>query len=291
MAEEKVDLHRDYYPLVEAAKIANRSIDDLIYEAAIGKVHLYVIANSWKVGHVSGLVSGVKLPKPSHITYFGPTLPELPDVEDPKPKKILAEPPENLELCDQVLGGTTRYGRHGVYEGIYDQPLKGPLPIAAKSFEEFRTNPDAAIIELEWEVQPKFHKIGPEKLTVKPESDVLVQEALRDNKIVISNGDLKDILGTKADFSLLNEREHDRWPPKLEIAILAYMDARGNVPKDEKPGPYIREWLRTWHQRGQSEKTPLKLRKKPLTEKAIESIATVVNWNPSPGRPKNGPKE
>ncbi len=274
MTDEKVDLHRDYYPLAEAAKIAKRSIDDFIYEASIGNIHLYVIADDWKVGKMDSLTSGVKLPKPMHIKYIGPQPPELPDVRDPKFSEILAERTEKLEQCDQVLGGYTSYGRRGQAKPVYDTPLTGCKPIAKKSFENYRINRAKAIVEIDGNVLLKLKDTVQEQITIRPELDMLVHKALRKNIIVIMVDDLKDILGQSGDVSLRDLRKHPHWPSELGIAIDTWLELRDSIPKNKKPNAFMQEWLHK------------KYSERELSDEAVIRIATVANWDK-----KGGPKK
>jgi hypothetical protein len=64
-----------------------------------------------------------------------------------------------------------------------------------------------------------------------------------------------------------------RWPEELGIALTAWRAACNNAEKEGKrPGAYIREWLAKHYPK--------------LSDEAVKRIATVANWDKSPGAAK-----
>lgn len=79
--------------------------------------------------------------------------------------------------------------------------------------------------------------------------------------------------GNETEGQATRERYEDdpRWPDELSIAVTAWNAARNNAERENKrPGAYIREWL--------AKNCP------ELTREARKRIATVANWDKSPGR-------
>jgi len=121
-------LHRDYYPLAEAAQIADRSIEDLVYSAAFDKLQLFVIADNWSVGRIYGINQSTPEPIDLRPVFVGPAIPEFPSADDPEFFKKLSERQRIEEQCDQVVGRHTKYARLGAFKSIYDAPISGLNP-------------------------------------------------------------------------------------------------------------------------------------------------------------------
>lgn len=66
-----------------------------------------------------------------------------------------------------------------------------------------------------------------------------------------------------------------KWPEELDIATIAWETARSQCPAGVRPGKFIRDWL--------------SLERPHLSAEAINRIATVANWDKSPGPGRRAP--
>lgn len=277
MAKDKIDLHRAFYPLDEAAEMADLKVADLFGMAANGKLHISVIADEWKAASVYEIDHSIHTADSGLVISFkGPALPEFPDPDDEDFIEKVEQWQRTDDSRDLVVGNQIHYAKRGPFRVFFKNSITGPKPVAVSSLARYLISPDNAKIELDLNqilgvsdaVHERFIQLDPE---------VLVQTALHDQKLVVLRNELGELLGQTDEQLIATWTDDPRWPEELGLAISAWRHARDDVKEGEEPGVYIRKWLK-----------PRKISGKSLSNAAVERIATIANWDKSPGAPKKG---
>lgn len=256
-----LELNRDY-SIAEAAELSGGKVDDLIYAAADGRLQIYVRANSWTASRI-------------YMTGSAQSLDGLIRVHrSTGPQSSLLNDDETTDQVDMTIGSKTFFGREGPSREVYRVPMDGRKPVASHCFGEFRRDPETAEIEIDFsKAQNLPNKDG--ALYFCPDPPLLVSDALKQGKLVVMADDLNKMLGQESGIQLADLYGHRYWPTELGVAIHAWMKVSADIQDGEKPGAKLRDWLKEYNRRVDAENK--------LSDSAIDRIATIANWDKSPG--------
>jgi hypothetical protein len=259
----------------EAIELGKCTIADLFYQAEIGKLVIYVIADGWNAGRIYEIDHSIDISS-GHptLSFRGPELPELLSATDANFLERHQEIFRLSEYRDQVFGNVVDYGRRTAFRDVFSWSLTDQQPIAAHTFREYRINPEKAAIELD------LNRILGSKDTIHerfvcPEPRVLLQDSLVSGKLVVMTADLQKILGQSPDDNLSEMFSHPYWPEQLGMAIGAWQHARDSFQPGQNPKEIMEKWLGN-----------RKLYGKPIGSEAVERITTIANWQKKGGRRK-----
>lgn len=255
-----LQLNHDY-SLAEAAELAGKRVDDLIYAAADGRLQIYVRANRWAASCVYQ-ISSAQSPGGSFRVERSPVCSRSTGVNDA----------ETVDHLDITTGRKTIFGRQGPTKSVYQLERDGLNPVASHCFREYHRDPENAQIEID--LNKALHTPNKDViLYFCPDPPLLVSEALQQGKLAVMGSDLNEMLGQdNAGQQLADLCDDPRWPDELGIAIQAWQTVSRSIKDGEKPGVKLRDWLKEKYGH--------------LSEEAIKRIATVANWDKSPGAPK-----
>lgn len=270
MTQDRLLAGRTFLRLSEAITLGHCTVDDIFSKAAAGKLVVYAIANNWKAGRVFEIDGSIEIAEfPSKVVYQGPDLPPMPDPSD----ETYAEWQHISESRDQIFGNVIDYARRGQYSILYRGIVNGFQPIARFVFDDYLVRHEEVVITLDLnrmlKIQDQVHL-----RYVVPQPSVFVKDELAGDRLVVMDDEYRRLLGQDVAIDLSVFMDDPRWPPELGLAISAWQAAVDRCKEGDKPKDVIKEWMKT-RQECLS-----------LSSEAKERIATIANWDRSPGRKK-----
>lgn len=258
MGERKLQSKMAYLSISKAAGEYKCEPEDIIYEASIGEITIYISAYNWKAKLIYKYINNNSLANTS----------------DSKPSSLeevkrYFEENEDWDEHNDLLGGNfTFFGRHGPRQGLYDNPWRGYLPISMATVSSYQKGSVTSLIEID------LNKILGKKdedfeLNICPEQDVLFEEALKNDRLLVMKAELDNLCSLSPNESLSAPSKLQDWPEELKIAFDAWQAVRNIDLKGKKPSFHIKRWLKNNHPK--------------LSSAAVNRIVTVANWDKKPG--------
>lgn len=247
----------DPYPLDEAAELTGNAVRTLISAAAKGRLQIYVMAKQWRAACIYGIRQAVT--EASSVKIVGVS--GAPSAMD------------NTDTLDITTGNRTIYGRLGPTRSLYLLEPNDLEPVATHCFTKYLVEPTSAEVEID--INKKT--AAPDKdirLYFRPAPPVLVGEALKQGLLFVMASDLGEMRGHDNGGVLTDYYDDPRWQTtELGIAVQAWNSVRNSIKEGEKPGVKLREWLNNYN----------RITGDKLSDSAIDRIATIANWDKSPG--------
>jgi hypothetical protein len=153
--------------------------------------------------------------------------------------------------------------------GVYKLPLSGPCLIKQSCLQNNECNSGNREIVLDGN-QALSVPASQFKFIVYPN----YPGNLMDAPLVIMTRDIMNLLSDDTDNQRPEYRNHENWPPELEIALDAWLA----VADVKDPGKTPKDLLIAWLQKHNH--------KLNISDAAIERIAKVANWDKDPGPKK-----
>jgi hypothetical protein len=277
MTDERLLTGRPTLAINEALTMAKcKNVADLFYKAEIGELTIYVIADGWKVGRIHEIDHSIIIDETKPlVSYRNPDLSNLPLADavnfDPVVDAWIREECLLKRSKDMIVGNTINYGSLSEFKLIF-KDLTDEVPIAAKTFKEYRISHEKAEITVDLNRILKVSDRVHERF-LYPEPAVLLQDAWLNGKLVVRAADIKRLLGQSPDENLSELFAHPDWPPELGIAIAAWQNARDSYKEGgDTPSKIIKEWL--------------KVNRPALSKEAVDRIVIIANWDKTKGRKK-----
>lgn len=121
-----------------------------------------------------------------------------------------------------------------------------------------------------WEDESQIKQLTSEKERFPSLDDTAIETTLA-SKLFGTRFELPG--SANGDAGPLEFMDDPKWPVELDIAVTAWRAARNRAEHERvRPGAFIRDWLASYYP--------------DLSEEARRRIATVANWDKSPGAPK-----
>lgn len=273
MANTKFQSKRPYLSLSEAIKEYECTVDDLLYEASIGDLTIYVLADNWLAEQIYE-ADPTKDVSSLLVTYSGPQRAPIPDSYDEEEFERQYQAFINSKDREDIsIGMYTFYGSRGIYRVLYERQWTGHQPIAVETLLKYRKGATATSIEIDVNKSLKLNNEAVERL-MKPKSEFRFLDALNDGKLFVMKADMDRLSGLSQDGNLFTMYDDPCWPEELGIAIAAWQNARHNYKDGDKPSKLIKDWLSS------------NSATKDLPKAAVERITTIANWDKNPGPAK-----
>lgn len=266
---------RNYLRLSEAMSIGCCTADDIFAKAAAGELVVYAIASKWKAGRVYEIDGSIDVATATkQLQFRGPDLPPCPDPVD----ESYADWQVLNESRDQIFGNVIDYARHGAFKTYYQGISDGLQPVAQFVFDDYFVRPSETKISLDLNRMLK-HVDPVRRRYIEPDPSVLVADELAADRLIVMEKDFRQLLGQGVGIDLSDLVDNPRWPPELGLAISAWRAAAAACTDQDKPKEFILRWLRN-RSDGQA-----------LSNEARDRIATIANWDKSPGRTRGMDRE
>lgn len=193
MANKKFQSKRPELSIAEVLSQYECTLDDLIHEAALGELKIYILADNWLVDAVfsfntQNLAQGVKdtdgqeKKVERYENYVEGCESQFKDVKSP-------------DDLDGVVsnGGVTLYPNYGKYRALYTQPIVGLQPISVLTLLEYRAGSAGTKVGLQ--LNEGFTVVDcAEVVYVGLKKDVLLQDAINENKLFVMKADLQRLI-------------------------------------------------------------------------------------------------
>jgi hypothetical protein len=189
---DKVELHRDWYPLSEVAEIAGLKVDDLIHLAMMMKLPIYIWADNWRPVEIfevdnsdkfeiNRLIRLASQPHGAANKEVNQTVIEIPISNDPR---------------KSVFGNITKHERDGHFARLYTTQIAGFVRVARYCFGGYLFDPNTVQVFLDISALrlPEQLTNDGDELIVKIHKEILLQDALNEGKLVVMRGDLQRLI-------------------------------------------------------------------------------------------------
>jgi len=175
----------------EASEPSNSALDDILHLAELGKLVVYVAASRWRARRVTEIDhSIIKSHVPPTVYLRGPALSEIPSIDDKDFEEKCKRRIRLEQAQDIICGNVIEYGRYGSLKNVYELMFIGLQPISARTFQEYRVNPDSTEILLDLNRSIGISGNNRERL-VYPNPKTLVSDALVNRSLFVMAADVK----------------------------------------------------------------------------------------------------
>jgi len=243
------------------------TVDEIFKAAADGELTIYVKSGGWKVdllcsintkllGILSGneedfsneereaLLPGFKNVKnqDEHLDFLEKFVTLYSNADSLNPK--------DYELEDKFyFPPYSIYKPEGMYRAVYVMPLTNILsPLSPLTIQVFHigTGDHSDPICLKFIDHKKYGVPDnpDDEFFIIPDPAITVQEALETDMLVVMKADLDELIVQSPDDVLHEMFDDERWPEELGMAIAVWRKAREVYKLEERPRPFIEEWLR-----------------------------------------------